>query len=212
MRKYAIPIIALFVMTLILLAGCDGLGEDAALSTTQTAMSLQASQAAIEIQTTQTAMSLESTRAQQDRQATEAAVPTDTPIPTDTQPPPTETPTNTPESVATEPEQPEATATVEATKPPGQLLPTYTPTVVKGQERIRVENNSGQNFKISLECIGGPCQGKNPSSYIFYYPPWLWYFYVWSGRYQIKWTICGETEQFVHPLNGQWYINLKKCP
>lgn len=207
-KKIAYPMIFLLVVFSVILSSCGGLGENAALSTTQTAMSLQASQSAMEIQATQTSMSIEATRAEQDRQATEHAVPTDTPVPSDTPIPPTETPTNTPEVSST----PSATATLTPTKTKAVLGPTHTTAPIQGQERVRVENNSGQDFSISLTCVGGPCQGKNPSSYQFKYPPGLWYFYVWAGRYQIKWTICGETEQFVHPLNGSWYILLKKCP
>jgi len=207
-KSIILPASILLIIMGFILGACGGIGGDAALSTTQTAMSLQASQAALEIQTTQTAMSIEATRAEQDRQATESAVPTNTPVPSDTPVPPTETPTNTPEVSPT----PEATATETPTETPEKLLPTHTVAAIKGQERIRVENNSGQDFSIKLECIGGPCEGKNPSSYSYKYPPGVWYFWVWAGKYKINWTICGETEIFDHALNGQWYIRLKKCP
>lgn len=208
-RKCIYLIILVFGISA-LLSACGGFGEDAALSTTQTEMSIQASQAALVIQSTQTSMVLEATQLEQNKMATSNAIPTETQIPTDTEPPPTETLTSTPEITNTPEEVLAATETV--TKTPAEYLPTYTPTIVKGQERIRVENNSDENFSINLECVAGPCVGKNPSSYKHTYPSGVWYFYVWQGRYKITWTICGETETFQHALNGQWYIRIRPCP
>lgn len=208
-RKCIYPIILIIGFSAFL-AACAGLGENAALSTTQTAMSIQASQAALDIQSTQTSMVLEATQQEQSKLATRDAMPTETQVPTNTEPPPTETLTSTPEFTNTPEEV--LTATETLTETPAEYLPTYTPTIVQGQERIRVENNSDENFSISLECTAGPCVGKNPSSYKHTYPTGVWYFYVWAGRYKITWTICGETETFQHALNGQWYIRIRPCP
>jgi len=155
-RKCIYLIILVFGISA-LLSACGGFGEDAALSTTQTAMSIQASQAALDIQSAQTSMVREATQLEQNKMATSNA------IPTDTEPPPTETLTSTPEITNTFEEVLAATETV--TETPAEYLPTYTPTIVKGQERIRVEDNSDENFSINLECAAGSCVGKNPSSY-----------------------------------------------
>lgn len=122
------------------------------------------------------------------------------PAPTTAAPAPTEPPQVTP-TVA----EPTITPTTKNTSVPS------TATADKFQERVRVENRSGQDFKIKLACSGGPCQEHSNTSYSNTFPTGVFYFYVYPGRYKITWTICGKTETFEHVLNGGWYIHLAKC-
>lgn len=197
--------LTLFMVITLVLTSCAGGQEEQLLATLN---AVQTQNAQIE---TQAALNITQT-------AVEAAVQTAI------APTPTNIPTNTPEPTPTE----EATAT-EASSPTASLTPTEeaTPTpppaptssgavcltekTESGLNGVRVGNNSGQDFSITLRCSGGPCQDKSQTYYKCKFPPGTFLFYVWPGRYNISWTICGETESFVHPLNAQWYIQLKKC-
>ena len=147
--------------------------------------------------------------------AVKKIVNTDTPVPSPTPLPPTATdtpiPTETPTTTATPEPSPTATAVPPTSTSPPVESGSGDTSAAKGQERIRVVNNSGEDFSISLVCSGGPCQDFSNTSYKNKFPTGTFFFHVYPGRYDITWTICGETDSFVHALNGQWYIRLKKC-
>ena len=185
-KKIVFSITALMIIFGMVLSACEGLGGDAALSTTQTAMVLQQTQAAMDKEATQNALNVEATKAESDRLATEAAKPTDTPLPTDTPTTtPTDTPTNTPEIVDTA--TPEATATETPTETPVRTYgPTATATQIKGQAKVRIENRTEYDLKLKLECIQGPCASKSPKTYSYNFPNGVWIIYVWDGKYKFK--------------------------
>jgi len=214
-KKIIFSIVALLIISGMILSACEGLGGNAALSTTQTAMILQQTQGAMDLQSTQTAMSIEATKVESDRLATEAAKPSDTPIPpTDTPTmPPTDTPTSTPEIVITD--TPEEIVTETPTETKVVITgPTATATQIKGQAKVRLENRTEYDIKLSLECIQGPCTDKNPRTYSFSFPPGVWIFYVWDGKYRWKYHFCdGKYEEWVFNINStyQFYMPARAC-
>jgi len=105
-------------------------------------------------------------------------------------PTPTSPATNTPEPTATSEPTREPTAT-EAPSPTASPMPTPTSTptatarpatagavcitekLEPGLNGIRVGNNSGQDFSITLRCSGGPCMDKSNTYYKCKFPPEL---------------------------------------
>lgn len=210
-RNFIRSSLPIMITLSLLLASCGGLSgqssveaTDDALKATQTSMAIFATNAAV--QATQTEMANLATQAAAPTATlppSPTVPPTDTPVPSPT----ADEPTPTPEVTSTTASSSGATSAGSSNTSSGSGAATP----VSGQERIRIENNSGQNFTISLRCIASVCVGKNPSSYKYTFPPGLHYIYVWPGRYSITWTTCGKTTTFQHQLNGSWYIKLKKC-
>ncbi len=212
-------ILMAIVILSIVLSACAGSdsssaeiqGTREALEATQTAMVMQSTAEALKL--TQTALA-----GPAQVQPTLPVLPTAEPVSKmEATLPPTATsaPLDTPTAMVmvvtatplTATEAPTAASTGSASSGSGSAAATPQ----RGEEAIRVINNSGKTFKIVLTCSGGPCQGKNPSTYSKSFGQGEYHFYVWPGRYKITWTICGKTTTFEHALNGQWYIKLSKC-
>jgi len=204
-RKLIAKLFVLFIATTLVMTACAGNQEQellATLNAIQTQNAQKETQAALNV--TQTAVEAV---VQTANAPAPTIVPSDTPEPTPTsEPTATEAPSPTVSLTPTESASP--------TAPPAPVSSgavCLTEKTESGLNGVRVGNNSGQDFSITLRCSGGPCQDKSNTYYKCKFPPGTYMFYVWPGRYNISWTICGESQSFVHPLNAQWYIQLKKC-
>ena len=207
-RKSLTILFVIIVAITLVISSCTGNQEEQLLATTnadQTQNAQKETQAALNI--TQTAV---------EALGQTANAPTPTDIPTDT---PEPTPTSEP--TATEVPSPTASPTASLT-PTETVTPTVPPAPTSsgavcitekmgGLNGVRITNNSGQDFSITLRCSAGPCMDKTNTYYKCKFPIGTSIMYVWPGRYNINWTVCGVTESFSHQLNSTWSISLRKC-